>query len=155
VRTVPDAESAAKIVLSPDFDPRVAAIVERNLEHWHPRRIKRGSAITPASDVRMPEPTRLEIDVDLARGGVLVLSESAYPGWQATLDGSPVEWFPVDLQLKGVEVPRGRHTVRFEYRPWSVDWGLWISGASLFAVLLLYASVFVGPWQKTASHVRK
>lgn len=149
VRTVHGTKSAAKAVLSEYFDPRDAAVVEHPLEHSYPRTVAAGEArITPADDVRVVEPTRVEIDVDVDRPGVLVLSESPYPGWQATLDGAPLEWFPVDLTLRGAEVPAGSHTVIFEYRPWSVRWGLGISAAALCGVVVVLLSAYVGPWRQ-------
>jgi hypothetical protein len=63
-------------------------------------------------------PERIEVR---AQGpGLLVLSEIAYPGWQAWVDGvsQPVETYN-DL-LRAVQLPPGDHRVMFTYQPASL-----------------------------------
>lgn len=49
------------------------------------------------------------------RRAVLVLSDTYYPGWQATVDGSPTRIYPVNISQRGVVVPPGDHLVQFRY----------------------------------------
>src|SRR4029453_8048994 len=46
-------------------------------------------------------------------GGFLVLSENAYPGWRALIDGSEVPIYRTDVTLQGVVVPPGTHRIDF------------------------------------------
>jgi uncharacterized membrane protein YfhO len=57
----------------------------------------------------------------LRRFGVLVLHAPYYPGWIATIDGKRVPMLRADVLFRGVEVPPGRHQVRFDYRPFSLE----------------------------------
>ncbi len=57
------------------------------------------------------------IDVSTNRSGLLVLSESWYPGWVARLDGAVVPIHTVDLIFRGVVIPPGDHRVSMDYRP--------------------------------------
>jgi hypothetical protein len=61
--------------------------------------------------------TRFAVEVELSANAVALHSENLDPDWTATLDGAPVEIFPANVYAKAVFVPRGRHTVVFEYRP--------------------------------------
>jgi uncharacterized membrane protein YfhO len=73
--------------------------------------------------------------------GELILSEVAYPGWQASLDGNARPVKTAEGLLRAVDVPAGAHRVEFVFRPWRVylGWGLSFLGwigilASLIAV---------------------
>jgi hypothetical protein len=69
---------------------------------------------------------------------VLVLSDTWYPGWKATVDGAEAKVYPVDGLLRGVTVSEGRHTVVFNYEPRMLTTGLFASGAALL--------ICVGGW---------
>jgi hypothetical protein len=62
---------------------------------------------------------------------LLVLSDTAYPGWQATIDGAPTEIYTTNYLFRGVRVPAGTHEVRFVYAPTSWHRGVMISGVAL------------------------
>ena len=49
--------------------------------------------------------------------GLLVLRDSWYPGWMASVDGKEVPILRVNGCFRGVMVPAGGHMVTFEYRP--------------------------------------
>ncbi len=68
---------------------------------------------------------------------LLVLSDTAYPGWQVTVDDVPAAIYTTNVLFRGVSVPPGEHLVRFTYQPASWRWGLWLSGAGLLLWLLL------------------
>ncbi len=73
-------------------------------------------------------------------GGLLVLSDNAFPGWKAILDGKPVPIWQPYSSLRGVVIGPGEHTVEFRYEPRSFFWGCLLS----LCGLLLVALVLVG-----------
>ena len=68
-------------------------------------------------------PDRLAIRAEMACDGMVVLSDAFYPGWRARVDHRPAEIHQVNGAMRGVAVPRGRHTVTMRYRPVSVYLG--------------------------------
>ncbi len=72
-------------------------------------------------------------------GGLLVLSDQYYPGWRATVDGDSAEIVRADTVFRGVCVPPGAHTVRFEYRPRSLVVGVVMTAAGWLAWLIAVA----------------
>lgn len=90
----------------------------------------------PAAIVR-DDPTLVEVEAELEAPGLLVLADSYFPGWRATLDGEPVEIRPANHLFRGVLLPAGRHRVRFEYRPRWLALGIAASGVGAVVLLML------------------
>ena len=97
-----------------------------------------------ASVVRLVsyEPNRLVYSTRSAGDGVAVFSEIYYPGWQATIDGQPVEIARADYILRALKIPAGQHTVEMRFDPQSLHVTEGIAYAAL-GLLLLGALVFV------------
>ena len=57
-----------------------------------------------------------------------------YKGWQAYIDDKPVDHYKVNYLLRGMEIPKGKHNIRFEFKPKVVQTGSLIS---IFAYLML------------------
>jgi len=83
----------------------------------------RGSAL----HVKMPKP------------GVLVVADTDYPGWEATIDGKEVPILRANVAFRAVEVPAGEHVVEFRFRPASARHGLI---ASFFFLALSAGAAF-------------
>ncbi len=79
--------------------------------------------------------TAMEVETASSSPGFLVTSDADYPGWQATLDGAPIQIFRANYALRGVRVPAGRHLMRFTFRPKSFYYGAAISAFSLLVLL--------------------
>lgn len=63
-------------------------------------------------------PNRLEYATQSGLAKTAVFSEIYYPhGWQACIDGQPVEHFRVNYILRALDIPAGKHTVCFEFHP--------------------------------------
>jgi hypothetical protein len=56
--------------------------------------------------------------VEASRPGVVLLKASYDPRWSVTVDGLPDKAAMMAPSLVGVEVPAGRHEVRFRYEPY-------------------------------------
>jgi hypothetical protein len=67
----------------------------------------------------------------------LVVAESFYPGWTATLDGRPAAIVRTNVAFQGVRVPEGKHAVVFSFRSRSLSVGIATALAGL-AVLVAY-----------------
>jgi uncharacterized membrane protein YfhO len=57
------------------------------------------------------------IDVAAGAPGLLVLTDTYMPGWQATAGGRAVSVLPTDVAFRGVSVGGGQTRVVFRYRP--------------------------------------
>jgi len=87
-------------------------------------------------------PERVEIQTRNTNRALLVLSDSAYPGWTATVDGQPSPIYTTNYLFRGIDLPPGEHTVLFQYQPMSWRRGLWLSATGgLFCLLLLSVNI--------------
>jgi hypothetical protein len=92
--------------------------------------------------VRQYRMNRVTVDARLSCRGMVVLSDSYFPGWHAYVDGKSARIYEVNTAMRGVAVPAGVHSVVFQYRPGSAVWGgvLTVLGIAAALVLGLTAS---------------
>ena len=67
---------------------------------------------------------RVRVRTRAARPSLLVLTDEFYPGWTATVDGTPTPIVRANVLFRGVPVPAGEHEVLFTFRPTLVGWAL-------------------------------
>ncbi len=79
----------------------------------------------------------LVLSVAAAQSSWLVLADTDYPGWYATVDGTEAPIYRANLAFRAVQVDAGAHEVRFDYRPAWLLPGALVSAISLVVALLL------------------
>ena len=101
------------------------------------------------ASVRMvsDEADEVSIEADMPRPGFLLLLDTYFPGWTATVDGLPTHIFRADYNFRAVKLPAGKSTVRFAYQPGSFRLGI-----VLFAIgLLILVIAWLWPRKLRAS----
>lgn len=134
IRYVSDANTEMKALDS--LDPRRMAVADRQFE-----KVLKTSAPAAADDTIFETtyaPNRLTYHSRLSRPRVAVFSEIYFPwGWQANVDGKPVEIGRVNYVLRALNLPAGNHTVAFEFKPQSVERAESISVASIILIYIV------------------
>lgn len=94
---------------------------------------------SPLGQVEFLEWSPESIEMVASGPGLLVLSEVAYPGWLAKVDGMPTPMATVHNLLRGIHLDEGERHVMVVFRPLSLylGLGLW-SGAMLYLILSTY-----------------
>jgi len=90
------------------------------------------STTSSSSSIAAIAPDRISIRTDNQSARLLVLSDTYYPGWKATVDDKDVPIHQTDYVLRGIFVPAGKHTVALNYRPTSL-----LIGAALCALCIV------------------
>lgn len=85
----------------------------------------------------------ISLDVRVGRDGFLLLNEIQYPGWEATMDGQPIEILRADTIFRMMYVPAGSHRIEMRFRPRYFVWGATVSILTLTA-FLVYAATHRG-----------
>ncbi|HWB97847.1 MAG TPA: YfhO family protein [Bryobacteraceae bacterium] len=128
VETSPD--RCRTLLSDPQFDPRRIAIIDSpvSLDAAGPGGHEAAvfSRLAPAS---------IQVHVHAASRALLVLSETYYPGWRATVNGIPQRIYRTDVALRGIVVPSGDSEVVLHYTPLSIYLGGALSAATFGCVL--------------------
>jgi hypothetical protein len=77
---------------------------------------------------------RVDIRTKSQKNGFLVLSDAYYPNWQAKIDGAASPVMRANYDFRAVFLPKGEHTVVFEYHPRYLVIGI---VSSVLAVLIV------------------
>ena len=72
----------------------------------------------------------------MACRGMVILSETFFPGWQATVDGRAAPIYEADGTLRGIVVEGGTHQIEMRYRPMSVYAGAFLTALGLLTALM-------------------
>jgi hypothetical protein len=69
-----------------------------------------GRAVVTREDSR-----QVVIEAEAPADGFLLLTDTFYPGWRAQVDGIPTPIYRANISVRGIQLPKGRHEVRFTY----------------------------------------
>jgi len=103
------------------FDPWTMAVVEDTLHT---------PLVPPAQEpvwhvtIDRYRNNSIEMTVETGHDGLLVLSETYYPGWRAYVDQQPASLFRTNYGLRSIPVPGGRHSVTCSFESESFTRGL-------------------------------
>ncbi|MFZ5845675.1 MAG: YfhO family protein [Patescibacteria group bacterium] len=107
--------------------------------------LKRAALEPGQANVATFREQEVEIKTQSGETAILVVTDTDYPGWKATIDGKPSKIYRANYALRSVVVPAGSHTVRFSYAPFSLKLGIAISLASAVLTLILVLAKYPQP----------
>lgn len=127
---IADRSEAWSRLNEPDFDPKTTAILDGSCAL--------ASSDDTASSARLVVQREglWEITTSSAVPSVLIVSQTAYPGWRVGIDGQEAEPLVAYTALQAVCVPAGEHTVTWAYRPIIFAVGFIITLVTLFTIAL-------------------
>ncbi len=131
--------AALAALADPAFDARTTVVVTDKLA------AQSAAPAGPEESVSIVtyEAERLVLHARADRAAVLVVADSFYPGWEATVDGRSATILCANLLFRGVALAPGEHEVIFTYRPTTWLRGLYVSLSALALLAIgLLASVF-------------
>jgi hypothetical protein len=99
-----------------------------------------------AAEIRLTKytPEYIEYESNSSQNATAVFSEIYYPyGWKACIDGKFTDHFRVNYMLRALNIPAGKHHIRFEFRPDSIKNGniLALISLSIMALTILTGTV--------------
>jgi uncharacterized membrane protein YfhO len=66
------------------------------------------------------DPKIVQLNAKMNCRGMVILADTYFPGWQATVDGRPAAILETDGALRGIVAEAGAHTIELTYTPASV-----------------------------------
>ncbi|MFP4292268.1 MAG: YfhO family protein [Cyclobacteriaceae bacterium] len=137
IRKVASADEA--IAALNDIDPAQTAVLNTSDFTLEQQNFSQQGSIRLTSY----QPNELAYEADVPAESFAVFSEIYYPeGWQAYVNDQPVEHYRVNYLLRGLPLPAGEHTIRFEFKPEAYYTGGTISlVSSVLLSLMLVVSI--------------
>jgi hypothetical protein len=134
-----------------DFNPVDEAIVDIRFEEFLDG-FQSNHDSTASINLSSYLPNHLEYNSASGNEEIVVFSEIYYPkGWNAYIDGNPIEHFRVNYVLRALVVPAGNHKIEFKFEPKSFYSGEKISMiSSILLGLVLLFGLFI-TYRKTKS----
>lgn len=127
---VPDAEALALTMQKAEFDPARRVVLAGEgpeLERCE------GARVTIAAYA----PNRVRLHAEMPCRGMVILSDTYYPGWRAYVGGRPARVWEAYGAVRGVVVEAGSHEVDFRFRPASVYAGVVLTALGILFTLLI------------------
>jgi hypothetical protein len=81
---------------------------------------------------------RIEVQVDSAGPGMVVVAQAYYPAWHAYVDGRTTRLWRANYAFQALEVPAGRHEVEIVYQDKMFHIGCLISLAALLGCVVIW-----------------
>jgi hypothetical protein len=134
-------------VFSPQFDPHKTAL----LEEEPPASLLSGPSATATGNtasvsINSYEADSVEMKASMPQPGFLVLLDTYFPGWTATVNGQDAPVLRADYNFRAVRLPAGDSDVTFSYRPPSFEIGLCLCAIATAAI----GAVLLAPLSKAA-----
>jgi hypothetical protein len=131
-RSVPDEETARSMTIASS----IADLRSRPVIEGAPAPPRAGGEPRAARFVEDHD-VDVRLTVDAPRGGWLVLLDSFYPGWHASVDGESADILPANSAFRAVRLPPGAREVTFAYRPATIIGGALLSVLACAAIAAL------------------
>lgn len=141
VENVLPAENAnEEIQLLDSLDTKKTAVVNKEFLSKIPsQKIERDSTAT--IELFSHQPNKLVYETSTKSPQLAIFSEVYYPkGWNAYINGKPVEYFRADYLLRAMVIPPGNNKIEFIFEPKVIQTGSTISLASSIIFLLIFLS---------------
>ena len=89
-------------------------------------------------------PNQIELTASTPNNAFLILAEAYYPkGWECKIDGKSTGIFQMNHVLRGIEVPKGKHLITFNFEPKSYKRSTLISAIFTYCVWLLIIAFYI------------
>ncbi len=120
-------EAARRAVLAAGFEPRTTVFL--------PPSAREAGAMTNGAAIEVSSVAvsahRIEATVNAASPGLVVIAQTFFPGWHATVDGKTTALWRANGAFQALAVPSGKHQVRVEYSSRMARAGAAVSAAAL------------------------
>jgi uncharacterized membrane protein YfhO len=98
-------------------------------------------------DVQSITRHRIRTEVDASDPATMVVAQSYYRAWKASVDGRPAPVVPANLAFQAIPIPAGRHQVELAYRDNYFRAGSAISLTTLAGLALAWFGLLKRAWQ--------
>jgi hypothetical protein len=143
---------ALDTILFEKVDLTQNVILEQPFQHLTDD-VSRLTLVESSVKIAVYENHEIILNVHTDGSGFLVINDSYYPGWSATVNGKPTPIYVANGWVRAIPIEaKGNHTVRLTYNPPLFTEGIFINVASLIIfIIVIFAPFLTGPSIKSIS----
>ena len=137
-------------VRSGSFNPRQSLLLEHEPNDPVPclsDMVASKALAESSAKIASEKPDELTVDASMSQPGFLLLLDTWFPGWKATVNGVGSPVLRADYNFRAVQLPAGKSVVRFIYQPESFRLGM---GLCLVGLMITAALCF-GRFQRNSN----
>lgn len=121
---------------NPEYDPKQTIYIEKDYQKKSEPPLENSGEKSQNNNIKIEkyEEEYIKLEIENSDSAWLLANEIYYPGWQAKIDGQPVEIYKANYTFRAIPIETGKHVVELSFKPKSYFIGKIIS---LFTVLIL------------------
>ena len=123
-----DKKAAFSAMADHRFDPKKVVVLSED------PKVKTGGSGGRAHLI-VYRPNEVSVEAETESDGFMVLTDSYYPGWKATVDGKETKIYKADYMFRAVYLKAGKHSVRFIYDPLSLKIGAMFTALGILGLI--------------------
>ena len=140
-RWLEEGQAAVDLMRAPDFDVRsTAVLIAQGAQRPQP---EQGEAVYPSGAIEITQylPEKVVMTATTPQDGMLILTDTYYPGWGAAIDGQPTPVYEANQLFRALYLPAGTHEIVYTFEPRSFQAGLLVSLAGLAIMTIILAGL--------------
>ena len=139
-RVIKEFNDIMNALIDEKFDPEKEVILEE-----YPKNFKKNFSGNLGDNVRIIKykPNEVKISANLKEDGLLVLSDTYYPGWKVFVNNREEKIYTANLLLRSVHLRSGKNIVHFIYKPMSFTIGYIISLSIIILIFFYFLKRYV------------
>jgi uncharacterized membrane protein YfhO len=136
---ISDGQEALDFLRSKDFNPMDVVVLNEEPAGFENRPDSQHN--NASVEIKDYSPNKVILSINTPSRGILVLSDTFYPGWKAYVDQEETEIMKANTVMRAVVMPGGKHLVKFVYDPVPFNFGLRLGLCTLIGIpIMMFAS---------------
>ena len=132
---ISDEQEALDFLRSKDFNPMDIVVLNEEPASFENRPDSQHN--NASVEIKDYSPNKVILSINTPSRGILVLSDTFYPGWKAFVDWEETEIMKANVVMRAVVMPEGEHLVKFVYDPIPFNYGLRLGLCTLICIPIM------------------
>jgi uncharacterized membrane protein YfhO len=145
-KVISDGQEALDFLRSKDFNPMDVVVLNEEPASFENRADSQHN--NASVEIKDYSPNKVILNINTPSSGILVLSDTFYPGWKAYVDREETEIMKANTVMRAVIIPKGKHIVKFVYDPVPFNYGLRLGLCTLIGIpIMIFVPKLPGFWR--------
>jgi hypothetical protein len=145
-KVISNGQEALDFLRSKDFNPMDVVVLNEEPASFENRADSQHN--NASVEIKDYSPNKVILNINTPSSGILVLSDTFYPGWKAYVDREETEIMKANTVMRAVIIPKGKHLVKFVYDPVPFNNGLKLGLCTLIGIPIMIFVSNLPKWKK-------